>query len=175
MAGQPVTTERMAMLDANADFIFELMEQGESLRTISVRIADKLQEPIGYAMLGKWVQRAENEQRADRARAVAADHRAESVLDRSETLVRDVALGLKGRDDIAAARIANDADQWIAGVWNRSRYGQQQASVTVNVGSLLLEAMRPAVESPKPLELARFDAEDVEFAEAAPTKLEDLL
>lgn len=177
MAGSPVKAMRLEMLDSNADFIIELLEQGVSLKTISVRLTDKLEEPISHAMVGRWCQQAGNEDRVSRARAFAADNRAESVLDRSETLVRDVALGLKGRDDIAAARLANDADQWIAGVWNRARYGQQQASVTVNVGSLLLEAMRPAVEAPKPLELQAFDAEDVDFTEqpAAPTKLEDLL
>lgn len=177
MAGRPVTAMRFDLLDANADYICELLEMGDSLKTISVRLTDKLEEPISHAMVGRWCQRAENEQRVIQARARAADNRAESVIDRSTELVRDVALGLKGRDDIAAARLANDADQWIAGVWNRARYGQQQASVTVNVGSLLLEAMRPAVEAPKPSELEQFDVSDVDFTEVSttPTKLEDLL
>lgn len=166
MAGTPIQAERMAMLNANADYIFELLEQGDSLKTISVRLSDKLMEPISHALVGKWAQRAENEQRVSRARAVAADHRAESVVDRSHELVRDVALGLKGRDDIAAVRIANDADQWIAGVWNKRYAPQTGAQVQVNIGAVHLDSLRAAsVEPPRPAELDAFDATDVDFKE----------
>lgn len=178
MAGQPITNARYAMLDANADYIMELLEEGQSLKTISVRLTDKLEEPISHAMVGKWCQQAENEQRVTRARAIAADSRAESVLDRSDTLVRDVALGIKGKEDIAAARLANDADQWIAGVWNRQRYGQQNAaSVTVNIGQLHMEALRqaPAIAAVRPPELEAFDVEDVEYVETPARTLSDLL
>lgn len=171
MAGSPVKAMRLNLLDENADYIIELLEEGQSLKTISVRLTDKLEEPISHAMVGRWCQQAGNEQRVSRARALAADHRAEGVVDRAQDLVRDVALGTKGRDDIAAVRLANDADQWIAGVWNKRYAPQTGASVTVNVGAIHLDALRaaPAVVAERPAHLALFDtdqAEDVEFTEA---------
>jgi hypothetical protein len=125
----------------------------------------KLQEPISYAMLGRWCQQPANEQIVARARTRAADAKAESVMDRSTDLVRNVALGLMGRDDIAAARVANEADQWIAGVWNRPKYAQQNAAqVTVNVGAIHLDSLRQQADTlpPRPRELQAFDVTDVE-------------
>ncbi len=162
MAGKPEQQRRLALLSEpdNAEFILELAEQGESLQRISMRLTDKLQEPISYAMLSRWAQQPGNAELVARARTRAADAKAETVVDRSSELVRNVALGLMGRDDIAAARVANDADQWIAGVWNRPKYAQQNGvSVAVNIGAVHLDSLRQgAVLLPsRPPELLAFD------------------
>lgn len=179
MAGQPETQRRMKLLDDESAEILEQLEQGESMRRIAVRITDKLEEPISEALIGRWLQLPANEALAIRARERAANSRAERVLDRTDELVTHVALGIKGRDDIAAVREANAVDQWIAGIWNRNKYAQQNGvAVTVNVANVHLDSLRqaPAVAAHRPPELLAFDAEDVAYVDVAPVlRLEDLL
>jgi hypothetical protein len=180
MAGKPLQTERLAMLDANADYILELFEAGESMKRIAMRVSDKLEEPISESLIGRWSQKAENAQRVTDARVRAADAKAEHVVESAETLVRNVRLGLADRDDIAATRHEAETQRWIAGVWNRDKYGQQTAAqVTVNVGAIHLDSLRqaPAVAAARPPELAAFDVVDVEAREVepAPRTLADLL
>lgn len=175
MAGKPDTARRMALLrECDAD-ILELMEQGESMRRIAVRITDKLEEPISEAMIGRWCQEAGNEERCARARERAANHKAESVVDRAEDLARDVKLGVAGKEDIAAERHLAEQQRWIAGVWNKRYAAQTGAQVQINVGAIHLNALRaaPAVVAERPAHLALFDkdqADDVEYVEQPVSK-----
>lgn len=171
MAGQPWTLERLAMLDANADIILEWLSEGASMQTISVRISDKLQVTIPHTLVGRWTQSEKWAPEVARSRARAADSFAENVVDRADMLARDVAIGAKGRDDIAAERHLADSKKWIAGIWNQKYAPQTAASVTVNVGAVHLDSLRTMALPAKP------DALDVEFRElpAKPLALDDLL
>ncbi|HJQ13064.1 MAG TPA: hypothetical protein VJ840_18675 [Gemmatimonadaceae bacterium] len=170
----------MAMLDMIADDIEQWLTEGQSIRSISVRCSDKCETLIPEPVLTRWLDTDERRAMLTRARTRAADRKAEGAVDRSTDLVRDVALGLRGKEDIAAAKLANDTDRWIAGVWNRERYGEQTAAgVTINVTTLHLDSLRVAAAPERPGELGHGRAKlmgDVVDVEAKPViSLSDLL
>lgn len=177
MAGQPFTQDRKAMLDIDEDAVIDLIASGQSLERIALRLTDKYETHIPRPLLAQWADSDENRRRriAD-ARARAADAKAEGAVDRATDLVRDVALGLKGKDDIAAAKLANDTDKWIAGVWNRERYGEQNAAaVTINVTSLHLDSLRMLEAPTRPAELGHGRAKLMDVTDVEPLTLSDLL
>lgn len=181
MAGQPERRAWHERITAEyGAFILECLERGDSFRAVNVRIKDKYEEQIGEATLRRWADQDENRQAVAQARARAADAKAEGAVDRATDLVRDVALGLRDKNDIAAAKLANDTDKWIAGVWNREKYGEQTAaSVTVNVTSLHLDSLRMLEAPARPAELAHGRARLVDQAadvvDVVPTQLSDLI
>lgn len=174
MAGKPVQTTWEHRIDAIADDIVGWLEGGMSWKTINVRIIDKHEMHIGEASLRRWANSSDNRiALVARARAIGADTVAERTVDNAHDLVRDVALGLKGKEDIAAERVAQDSDRWIAGIWNKERYGQQtQAAVTVNIGTLHLDSLRSVAVPDRPMVAS--DVVDVE-ATLVPTSIADLL
>lgn len=180
MAGKPFTAERLEALDAIADDVLEMVEKGESMRRIALRLTDKLEMHISERVLMLWADTDQRRAAFAGARARAADAKAEGAVDRATDLVRDVALGLKGKEDIAAAKLASDMDKWIAGVWNREKYGEQTAAgVTINVTSLHLDSLRMLEAPARPAELAHGRARLVEqtadVVDVVPTQLSDLI
>ena len=176
MAGKPFTVERLEALDTIADDVFEMVEKGDSMRRIALRLTDKLEMHISERVLMLWADTDERRTAFAQARARAADAKAEGTVDRATDLVRDVALGLKGKEDIAATKLASEMDKWIAGVWNRERYGEQSAaSVTVNVTSLHLDSLRVAAAPERPAELGHGRAKLVDVTDVEAITLSDLL
>lgn len=183
MAGQPERKAWHQRISAEyGAFILECLERGDSFRAVNVRIKDKYEENIGEATLRRWADQDENRQAVAQARTRAADAKAEGAVDRATDLVRDVALGLKGKEDIAATKLASEMDKWIAGVWNRERYGEQSAaSVTVNVTSLHLDSLRVLQAPERPAELGHGRAklmgaaDVVDVVDVVPTQLSDLI
>ena len=177
MAGKPFTQERLEAMDTIADDILEMVSKGESMRRIALRLTDKLEMHISERVLMLWADTDERRGAFAQARARAADSKAEGAVDRATDLVRDVALGLKGKEDIAAAKLANDTDKWIAGVWNREKYGEQNAAaVTINVTSLHLDSLRMLEAPARPAELAHGRARLVgDVVDVVPTQLSDLI
>jgi hypothetical protein len=96
---------------------------------------------LPYAFLGNYLRATFSKatEVLDRARSESgADHLADRALEASEEAVGTNA-------DVGRNRARAAAMQWMAGAWNRKRYGQgtkQDVSVTVNVASLHLDAMR---------------------------------
>ena len=177
MPGQPFTQDRLAMLDIDEDAVIEMIASGQSLERIALRLTDKYETHIPRPLLAQWADRDDNRRRriAD-ARARAADCKAEGAVDRATDLVRDVALGLRGKEDIAAAKLANETDRWIAGVWNREKYGEQtQAGVTINVTTLHLDSLRVAAAPERPAELGHGRAKLVDVTDVEAITLSDLL
>src|SRR5579863_3127663 len=166
MAGKPETTRRLAVLNEpeNADYIFERIEGGEPLDRVAMRLSDKLNEHISRKLLSDWLDQPENKGRFADALTRAGTCKAEQVVSDAEALVRNVALGLMGRDDVAAARLAADANKWIAGIWNKEYAPQTGAQVTLNIGEVHMASLRqaPSLMPPRPRELEIFDVEDVE-------------
>ena len=176
MAGKPFTAERLEWLDANADAVMEMVANGDSMRRIALRLTDKAEMHFSERVLMLWADTDERRSAFAAARAQAADSKAEGAVDRSTDLVRDVALGLKGKEDIAAAKLANDTDRWIAGVWNRERYGEQSAAaVTINVTSLHLDSLRTIQAPERPAELGHGRAKLVDVQDVEAITLSDLL
>lgn len=176
MAGKPFTAERLEALDGIADDVLELVEKGDSLRRIALRLTDKLEMHISERVLMLWADTDERRNAFAAARARGADARAEGAVDRAQDLVRDVALGLRGKEDIQAAKLASDMDRWIAGVWNREKYGEQtQAGVTINVTTLHLDSLRVAAAPERPAELGHGRAKLVDVTDVECTQLSDLI
>ena len=176
MAGKPFTTERLEAMDAIADDIIEMVAKGESMRRIALRLTDKLEMHVSERVLMLWADTDERRGAFAQARARAADSKAEGAVDRATDLVRDVALGLRGKEDIAAAKLANETDRWIAGVWNRERYGEQTAAgVTINVTTLHLDSLRVAAAPERPAELGHGRAKLMDVTDVTPTQLSDLI
>ena len=176
MAGKPFTTERLEAMDAIADDIIEMVAKGESMRRIALRLTDKLEMHVSERVLMLWADTDERRGAFAQARARAADSKAEGAVDRATDLVRDVALGLRGKEDIAAAKLANETDRWIAGVWNRERYGEQTAAgVTINVTTLHLDSLRVAAAPERPAELGHGRAKLVDVTDVEAITLSDLL
>ena len=165
------------MLDIDEDAVIEMIASGQSLERIALRLTDKYETHIPRPLLAQWADSDENRcRRIADARARAADAKAEGAVDRATDLVRDVALGLKGKEDIAAAKLANDMDKWIAGVWNRDKYGEQtSAAVTVNVTTLHLDSLRAIAAPDRPAELGHGRAKLVDVTDVEAITLSDLL
>lgn len=177
MAGQPERRAWHQRISAEyGEFILECLERGDSFRAVNVRIKDKYEEHVGEATLRRWADQDENRQAVAQARARAADAKAEGAVDRANGVVVGVAAGLMGKDDIAAAKLANDTDRWIAGVWNRERYGEQNAAaVTINVTSLHLDSLRTIEAPARPAELGHGRAKLMDVTDVTPTQLSDLI
>jgi hypothetical protein len=180
MAGKPLTQERLALMDADAVFIYELFADGKPHDRIALVLTDKYEMNVPRQLLANWANSEKHRANVAQARARAADHLAESNLSGAEDLSDRVKVGLADRDDIAAERHLADQRKWIAGVWNKEKYAPQQgANVSINIGEVHLASLRsqPAVAASRPSELLAFDRDNVTDVEAheVPQTLADLL
>lgn len=177
MAGSPQKREQRERLDAAEDEIIELLATTATLNEIASRYG------VSRGVLSRWM---EHERRADacaRARARAADAIAERAVERAQETYNRAGLGFADKVEVAAAKLATDVDRWIAGIWNRDKYGEQRGAVTVNLAVLHLDALRQPTAALRPAERAVealpdvTDVEALPVADAAPqpVRLEDLL
>lgn len=127
----------------------------------------------------RWLNASqERKQTLADSRAHAADGMAEDALeiaDSSEDMTKE---------GIASAKLRIETRQWLAAVWNRDKYGKDRETVTINIGTLHLDALRqaqatPAVlagtserlDSPEPL--AGLQSSDEAIADVEHVMLED--
>ena len=138
MAGTPVKAEKMARLDAAEAEIFDRLEAGDSLAKICAL------HDVGIRLLRAWLNKTEERSTAyAHARERAADAKAEGTADAAAGLLFRAREGLADQVEVSATKLAIESDRWLAGVWNRERYGErQQAGVTVNLVGLHLDALR---------------------------------
>lgn len=137
--------------------VFEEVEDGNTIQSIVDRLNEHAERvyPGRMAKLGKagftrplfylWV-RAGRKAYADgvtprMARYAEAKQRsAESHVDRMLVAVETATVA-----DIGVKREQARVHQWVAGKLDRARFGEQPAQVTVNLGSMHLEALRVRV------------------------------
>ncbi|MFL9934245.1 helix-turn-helix domain-containing protein [Paraburkholderia sp. RL18-103-BIB-C] len=85
-----------------------------------------------------------------------ADSRAHAAHGLAEGLVAiaDDAANAGSAHEVQAAKLRIETRRWLAGVWNRAEYGERQAGVVVNIGTLHLDALRQAQAGlPVPVEV----------------------
>lgn len=137
--------------------IFEQVEDGDTILSIMECLNEHAEEmyPGRMAALGKtgfsrplfymWI-RAGRNQYPDRVTprmtryAEARQRSAESHVDRMLVAVETATVA-----DIGVKREQARVHQWVAGKLDRARFGEQPAQVTVNLGSMHLEALRVRV------------------------------
>lgn len=171
MPGTPLKLERFALLDQMGEDLFDLVEEGKGLEEIAVRLSDKCNQRISRRSIQQWVDKDETRiKRLADARVRAADYLAEQALADAGGLVHRVQIGIADKDDVAAAKLKQSVTEWVTAAWAPVKYGRQtNASVTVNVAALHLNALRQLAEPERPPEL------DVIDVEARPVALSDLL
>ncbi|MEX3555202.1 MAG: hypothetical protein VB131_00740 [Burkholderia gladioli] len=137
MAGSPIKAAKDAKLDAVEEKVFEMVESGMPLYDISRAVRSD------RGALSRWLNKTpERAQRYAGARARAADHVAEDAACVAQETFERAREGKADKSEVAAAKLVTEVKRWTAGIWNRDKYGDQQAAVTVNVGVLHLDALR---------------------------------
>ena len=172
MAGRPQLRQNLEILTAREDEIFEWLGDGKALEWIAV------QAGVVRKTLMRWINETEDRAgRYSRARTGAADAIADDVRARSTDTFERARLGIADQVEVAAAKLANETDRWLAGIWDRERYGERNtAQVQVNLQGLVLEALRqPATASPGARPADVLDVQPVEPAPPGALTLEDLL
>lgn len=166
MAGTPIKAEKLASLDLHEEEILLALENGKTLQQIAKVMG------VGRSTLMRWCSVETRAAKCSSARATAADALADSVQHEAAELVRDVRIGTAGRDDVAAVKLKHENDKWLAGVWNKDKYGAEtKASVVVNLGVMHLDSLRQVMKGPTPA----IDVEATEVQPAKPITLADLL
>lgn len=114
--------------------IIDRVASGETLTAIAQELGTSRE------LLSQWMNRDEERAAALReARARAADALVEQTLSIADTA---------SPAEAQLARLRVDVRQWAARSWNRAEYGQdKQPAVTINLGSLHLDALRHVREN----------------------------
>lgn len=122
------------------DYVCLWVESGKTLLELTRQLEAATGETLHVAMLGNYLRRhwSDATERLDEARTRGADILAERSFEVTEGRADTTA-------DVGRMRAQSAAMQWLAGGWNRKRYGQgsrADVAVQVNVGSLHLDALR---------------------------------
>ena len=127
------------------DVVCEWTAEGNTLSDLARELTDSCKLTISPGVLGSWANSTkEFKAKLDAARALAAHTLAEQSIQEFEDL--------KGteitREEVALAKAASDAKQWLASKWNRKQYGNDtaQVNVQVNMPGQHLEALRRRAE-----------------------------
>lgn len=120
------------------EYIWERVADGDSMKTIA--------QSLGFSrgLLYKWINRDKERRRAKlkEARELSADAHAEDAGEVLDDLSEQPGVTSA---EVQLANARANYRKWLAGVRNREEYGErQQAGITVNVGSLHLDALRAA-------------------------------
>lgn len=134
MAGQPKRRAEMVMLAGHEEQIFEWLEDGRTQGEIAAELG------CMRTSLTRWLNaNAERKQTLVDSRTLAADLKAEEGLE-----IADASAGLDSAG-VQAAKLRIDTRLRIAAIWNPARYAAERAGgVTINIGSLHLDALRQA-------------------------------
>lgn len=138
MAGTPIRTARRKKMEQSEEEILILMASPMTLNQIAAKYE------VGYGTLRKWMEAEPSRKEAcEQARRMAADAIAERAIENAHETRDRAVLGLCDQTEVAATKVAIDVDKWAAGVWNRNKYSEKRdATVTLNIGSLHLDALR---------------------------------
>ena len=144
MAGRPKQRAEMVMLDKHEPDIWTMLDEGKTHRQIGEQLG------VMRSTVTRWLNANEERKQAlADSRAHAADGIAEETLE-----IADATEG-GSKEDIASAKLRIETRQHLAAVWNKPKYGKDQAGVVINIGSLHLDALRQAQGGPA--ELVRAD------------------
>ena len=114
--------------------IFEALDEGMTQAAIAAELG------VMRSSLTRWLNLNESRKSALTAsRVIAAEGMVEDA--------RDIADNVKGVDnaEVQAAKLRIETRMKLAAFWDRDKFGEKQAGVTVNIGSLHLDALRAAV------------------------------
>jgi transposase-like protein len=143
MAGRPKQRADMVKLGEHEDAIFEALDEGKTQSAIAAEIG------VMRSSLTRWLNaNAERKAALHEARTLASEGLAEETL--------EIADAVKGIDnaEVQSAKLRIETRMKLAAVWNPERYGERQAGLTINVGSLHLDALRQAQAALPAVEVA---------------------
>ena len=177
MAGSPVKRRMAAELEnrtrarwpddatkTHLDYCADWQSNGLLLR----RLAAELN--VSPSMLSEYLRLNYG---APRVRETMTRAREDAAHQLAEQSVEVVDGATANNASLAAAQARSR--QWLASSWNREDYGQKGgASVTINVGSLMLEALRQPIAAPATAILPAIveDAHDVSIEAASDCEVE---
>ncbi len=142
MAGRPKRSADLVLLDSDESLgarVIEMLGEGKQLARICY------ETKIGKAALLEWLDSdPERAALASRARARAAT----ALVEEAREIADEVDADHPGELNKAKLRIG--VRQWTAERWNRQAYGapSAQANVTINLGSMHLDALRSRTVGP---------------------------
>lgn len=124
------------------DYICEWQAAGKTLIALANEISDdeSINPPIDGRTIRRWLDRKFDKQEVEERLAEAREAGAYAMVDAA---LHD-AEQLTDKDQAPVVRVRNDARFWTAQRFNRRQLGEPKAgvSLTLNVGSLHLDAMR---------------------------------
>jgi hypothetical protein len=128
MAGTKKKRSDLEVLDAiDPELITGMLEHGKSIADICLALG------ISKRALDVWVRQTGFQDDILRARVRAADMMACETLTIADSIADD---------NPAKPMHRIRTRQWLAERWDAKTYGAKQAAVTVNIGSLRLDALR---------------------------------
>lgn len=134
MAGNPKRRAEMVMLNEHEERIFEMLDAGLTHKQIGEELG------VMRTSVTRWLNADSGRKQAlADSRAHAAHGMAEDAL-----AIADGAAGAGSAHEVAAAKLRIETRRWLAAVWNRDEFGEKQVGLTVNIGSLHLDALRQA-------------------------------
>jgi len=113
------------------DYVVRWQSNGKTLSKLCLEL-EVSWELLKDTLNRKWG-RDEVNARLSRAREDAAHRLADETLD-----IADAATD----DNVQAARLQVSTRQWVAERWNRELAPNKQAGIQINIGTLMLEALR---------------------------------
>jgi len=143
MAGRPKLIEGRKILwnitEDQADEIWEVIDAGKPVYKAAALI-----EGVTAAALIEWLEHGDRIERYKRAREIASHRLVQDALTIADAgLAVEPAPGMVQISDPARDKLRIQARQWTASRWNRETYGEQKgAQVTINLGTLHLDALR---------------------------------
>ena len=128
MAGTPKRRKDVAFLnEMPEEMIFSMVESGKSIGDICIDLG------IGKRALDDWIEENDHGAMITRARVRAAD-----LLACDTIKIADSMADSNPQRDVQRIRTR----QWLAERWDPKLYGTKQTEVSINIGSLRLDALR---------------------------------
>ncbi len=140
MAGKPIERAMVAKIekDGGIDWILAKIADGWTIKDIAEKDLG-----VSRSLLSIWLNKSQNKERLQQARALFAARMAEEAL--------QIADGVEAQnEEIGKAKLRIDTRKWLASKYDPSSFGEQKASaqVNINIGDLHLRALKDINQAP---------------------------
>lgn len=123
---------------SSLDYVCHWLSSGKTAKSLAASLAEDLPFPLDYAALMRYLKTVYGEK---------ADHEIEQARTNASYALSEEALDIVDAPAETSAEVARAASrarsrQWMAERYNSSKFGQHKHSLTVNIGTLHLDALR---------------------------------
>lgn len=121
------------------DYVCHWIESGKTSKALALDLSNALPFELDYAGLMRYLRSTHGTEKVDQAIEQA---RVQSSYALSEEALDIVDERADTSAEVARAASRARSRQWMAERYNSAKFGQQKGSVTVNIGTLHLDALR---------------------------------